>query len=52
METSGRLAMKALIVMCFLRKGEARVDWIRTVAVWSSIVTIVLVGLYLLQQGY
>lgn len=50
MRKLGFSAMKAFLALSSIGKGE-RVDWLRVVTLWSTIVTVVVVVLYFLQRG-
>lgn len=52
MRKFGFTAMKAFLALSSIGKsGGDRVDWLRVVAVCSSIVTVTVIVLYFLQRG-
>jgi hypothetical protein len=53
MRKLGFSAMKAFLALSSVGKGgDERVDWLRVVTVWSTVVTIVVIVLYFLQRGH
>ena len=51
MKRPGLGAMKAFLALSSPGTGRRRVDWLRVVAIWSSIVTVAVIVLYVLQRG-
>ena len=51
MRKLGFSAMKAFLALSSIGKSGGRVDWLRVVAFWSTIVTVVVIVLYFLQRG-
>jgi ABC-type glycerol-3-phosphate transport system permease component len=52
MRKFGFSAMKAFLALSSVGKGAERVDWLRVVALSSSIITVVVIVLYFLQRGH
>ncbi len=52
MKKAGFTAMKAFLALSSSGQRGGRVDWLRVVAVCSSIVTIIVIVLYFLQRGH
>jgi hypothetical protein len=52
MRKFGFSAMKAFLALSSVGKGGEQVDWLRVVALSSSIITVVVIVLYFLQRGH
>jgi len=44
-------AMKAFVALSSVGRRGERTDWLLVVAVWSSIVTVGVIAVYVLQRG-
>lgn len=51
MRKLGFSAMKAFLALSSVGKQGGRVDWLSVVAFWSTIITIVVIVLYVMQRG-
>jgi hypothetical protein len=51
MKKLGFAAMKAFLTLSSAGGRRDHVDWLRVVALWSSIVTVAVIVLYVLQRG-
>ena len=52
MRKLGFSAMKAFLAVSSVGKGGDRIEWLRVVTVWSTIVTVIVIVLYFLQRGH
>ncbi len=52
MKKLGFRSMKAFLALSSVGKRSERVDWLRVVAFWSSIMTVIVIVLYFLQRGH
>jgi hypothetical protein len=50
MKKPGFASMKAFFALSSLGRGD-HVDWMRVVAIWSSLTTVALIVLYVLQRS-
>ncbi len=51
MRKFGLSAMKAFLALSLIAKRGERVDWLRVVTFWSTVVTVAVIALYFLQRG-
>jgi hypothetical protein len=50
MKRSGLAAMKAFLALSWLVKREGRIDWVRIVTISSTIITVGLIALYVVEH--
>jgi hypothetical protein len=51
MKKPGFGAVKAFLALSSAGRGRGHVDWLLVVALWSSIITVVVIVLYVVQRG-
>lgn len=51
MKKLGFRAMKAFLTLSSVGRRDDRTDWLLVVAIWSSIVTVGVIVVYVLQRG-
>ena len=50
MKKPGFGAMKAFLALSS-SAGDKHIDWLRAVAIWSTVMTVIVIVLYFLQRG-
>ena len=51
MKKPGFGTLKAFLALSSYGRGRRHVDWLRVVALWSSLITVVVIVLYFIQRG-